>query len=105
MPAETGTIRNLGEHRVGVLILLHDPDASSASPAQALAEAFELTPRAAELTAALAAGEGLKNYAKHAGLTLNTARFHLKVAFSRTGARSQAQLVGFAVRALADLPL
>jgi DNA-binding CsgD family transcriptional regulator/PAS domain-containing protein len=102
LPGGTG-IGATGEGRVGVLILVHDQDASARPPARTLAAVFGLTPKAAELTAALAAGEELKDYAERTGVTLHTARFHLKVAFIRTGVRSQTQLVRLAVRALADL--
>jgi DNA-binding CsgD family transcriptional regulator len=105
LPEGAGLAGAIGEGRVGALVLVHDVNAARRSPAEALAAMFALTPRAAESTAALAAGDELKDYAERAGVTLHTARFHLKVAFLRLGVRGQAQLVRLAVRALADLNL
>jgi DNA-binding CsgD family transcriptional regulator/GAF domain-containing protein len=105
LPAGAGLIGAVDEGRVGVLILIHDPDAMGRPLADMLAEIFGLTQRAAELTAALVAGEDLKDFAERAGLTSHTVRFHLKVAFSRLGVHSQAELVRLAVRALAELHL
>ena len=105
LPAGMGFAGEIGQGRFGVLVLVHDPNIAKRSPTEALASMFGLTKRAAELTAALAAGHELKDYATDAGLSFNTARFHLKVAFSRLGVSSQAQLVRLAVRALADLNL
>jgi DNA-binding CsgD family transcriptional regulator len=103
LPAGTGILGSIGEGRVGVLVLVHDPDTTGRPPAHTLAAVLGLTPSAAELTAALVAGEELKDYAERKGITIHTARFHLKSAFSHLGIRSQTQLVALAIRALADL--
>jgi DNA-binding CsgD family transcriptional regulator/PAS domain-containing protein len=103
LPAGTGMLGSIGEGRVGVLVLAHDPDKIGRPPAHRLAVMLGLTPGAAELTAALVAGEELKDYAERKGITIHTARFHLKSAFSQLGIRSQTQLIALAIRALADL--
>lgn len=105
LPAGMGFVGEIGEGRFGALVFVHDPSVARRSPTEALASIFGLTKRAAELTAALTAGDELKDYAERTGLSFNTARFHLKVAFSRLGVSSQAQLVRVAVRALAELNL
>jgi DNA-binding CsgD family transcriptional regulator len=55
--------------------------------------------------AALAGDHDLKSYAEKAGITIHTARFHLRTALERAGVRSQAELVRVAVRLLRDLAL
>ncbi|WP_158817166.1 LuxR C-terminal-related transcriptional regulator [Methylocapsa sp. S129] len=103
LPASSGGLGASGESRAGILMLIHDPDSAEKLSARVLAEIFGLTPKTAELVAALAVGEELKDYADRAGLSLHTVRFHLKSTFLRMGVRSQAQLVRLAVRAAADL--
>jgi len=68
-------------------------------------EALNLTPGAAELAVALAGDHDLKSFAEARDVTIHTARFHLYTALSRTGSRSQAELVRKVVRLLRDLAL
>jgi DNA-binding CsgD family transcriptional regulator len=105
LPSGTGLGGSPGEGCTGVLTLIHDPEAATPAPPDILKAAFGLTNRGAELVAALAAGEGLKEYAERTGLSLHTARFHLKSVFARMGVRTQAQLVRAAVRALTEFAL
>jgi DNA-binding CsgD family transcriptional regulator len=60
---------------------------------EALCKRLGLSPRQAELAALLAAGETLRATAEELGLTLSTARWHLKEIFRRTNLRSQVELV------------
>jgi len=55
--------------------------------------------------AALAADDDLKSFAEGEGITIHTARFHLRTALARTGAKTQAELVRLAVRLLRDFAL
>lgn len=105
LPAGAGLSGAIGEGRSGTLVLIHDPDLLTPTPMQVLAPMYGLTPRGAELAAALAAGDDLKDYAERAGISLHTVRFHLKGLFAVLGVRSQAQLVRLAVRALAEFGL
>ncbi|MEX2319623.1 MAG: helix-turn-helix transcriptional regulator, partial [Bauldia sp.] len=82
---------------------VHDPDGESPSDAELLAAALGLTRGAARLLAAIAANDDLRSYAEREGITIHTARFHLRTALARTGARTQAELVRLAVRLLRDL--
>ncbi len=54
---------------------------------------FDLTPREAQLCAALAAGHSLKASAASLGMNFSTARAHLEHIFSKTGTHRQAELV------------
>jgi DNA-binding CsgD family transcriptional regulator len=89
--------------RKGVLVAIHDPAGSAASLSQRVAELLDLPRAAARLICALLDGEDLKRYGERTGISINTVRFHLKTAFARTGARSQAELVRQALLALNDL--
>jgi DNA-binding CsgD family transcriptional regulator len=47
----------------------------------------------------------LRDFAEAKGITIHTARFHLRTALARTGTRTQVELVRMAVRLLRDLDL
>jgi DNA-binding CsgD family transcriptional regulator len=48
-------------------------------------------------------GEDTRAYAKRAGISENTVKFHLKSAFRATGTRRQSELVQLATATLRDL--
>ncbi|MFN9357820.1 MAG: helix-turn-helix transcriptional regulator [Alphaproteobacteria bacterium] len=54
---------------------------------------FDLTPAEARLVAALANGKSTTDYASERGVTIDAIRFLLKSVFSKTGAKSQSQLM------------
>jgi hypothetical protein len=87
------------------IVLVHDPEAQPAVMADVLEQGLRLPKGAARLVAALAADDDLKSYAEREGVTIHTARFHLRAAGARTGARTQAELVRLAVRILRDFAL
>jgi DNA-binding CsgD family transcriptional regulator len=103
LPAAFDPAEELSPDRHGAIILVHDPDGESPTDADLLAAGFGLTRGAARLLAAIAANDDLKSYAEREGITIHTARFHLRTALARTGARTQAELVRLAVRLLRDL--
>lgn len=91
-----------GEGRSGAVVIVHDPTDLPREPPALLEDAFRLPRGAARLVAALAADEDLKGFAEREGVTIHTARFHLRTALARTGTRNQAELVRLAVRFLRD---
>ncbi|MGH6981310.1 MAG: helix-turn-helix transcriptional regulator [Stellaceae bacterium] len=91
--------------RAGAIVLVHDPDGRSPTPAAILETALHLPKGAARLVAALAGDGDLKSFAEQESVTIHTARFHLHTALTRTGARTQAELVRIAVRLLRDFAL
>ena len=93
------------EGPVGAIVLVHDPEAEAADMADMLEQGLSLPKGAARLVAALAADDDLKSFAEREGVTIHTARFHLRTALARTGARTQAELVRLAVRLLRDFAL
>lgn len=87
----------------GILFAIHDPLRSTATTAQRIAEVLRLPPGAAKLVQALLEGLDLREYADHSGISINTVRSHLKMAFARTETHSQSDLMRVALRALNDL--
>jgi DNA-binding CsgD family transcriptional regulator/PAS domain-containing protein len=64
---------------------------------------FELTHKEAQLAHCLANGRSLQEAAVELGITLNTARAHLRSTFSKTGIDRQARLVRAILRSVAQL--
>jgi len=60
---------------------------------QSLGQRYGLTRAEAKLLQALVDGGRLTDYADRAGITLNTAKTHLKQIFAKTGSRRQADLI------------
>jgi DNA-binding CsgD family transcriptional regulator len=89
----------------GAIMLVHDPASRPLHTNEILERGLHLTPGAARVVAALAADDDLKSFAEREGVTIHTARFHLRTAMARTGARSQAEVVRIAVRMLRDVAL
>jgi DNA-binding CsgD family transcriptional regulator len=73
--------------------LLHDPDSPQALSAELLKTFFHLTPAEAHLTQALYGGEAVGEAAALLGISVNTARTHLRSIFAKVGVNSQAALI------------
>jgi hypothetical protein len=101
---QTDMARTLRAHR-GTTIVVHDPSVSPATASEILEKGLHLPKGAARLVAALATDDDLKSFAERKGVTIHTARFHLRTAMAGTGARTQAELVRLAVRLLRDAAL
>jgi DNA-binding CsgD family transcriptional regulator/PAS domain-containing protein len=89
----------------GAIVVVHDPTLRQPNAAEILEQGLHLSKGSARLLAALAADDDLKSFAQREGVTIHTARFHLHTALSRTGARTQAELLRIAVRLLRDFAL
>ena len=103
LPASAAQACLDGRAAGGALTLIHDPDATIASDAETIAATFRLPPATARVVEALMRGEDAKAYAERTDVSYETVRYHLKSAFARTGARSQARLFQLVTRALAEL--
>jgi DNA-binding CsgD family transcriptional regulator len=90
-----------GDAETLVLVVLHPSANLADAQSQALAEAFGLTAREAELAMELAQGLDLRQAAKNLKIKLAAARSHLKAVFSKTGVTRQAALVAMIVGILA----
>jgi DNA-binding CsgD family transcriptional regulator len=76
-----------------VAILVADPDAGRAADSEVLHALYSLTHSEAELVRLLAQGLSLEEAADARGVSMNTARSHLKHAFAKTGTSRQGELV------------
>ena len=106
-PSPSSSLQSEWERRGprGAIVIVHDPEEKDGDTSTILEQGLRLTKGAAQLTAALAAQHDLKTYAEAEGITIHTARFHLRSALARTGAKTQAELVRIAVRLLRDFAL
>jgi DNA-binding CsgD family transcriptional regulator/PAS domain-containing protein len=75
----------------------------SPPPVETIRKLFELTHKEAQLALCLANGRSLQEAAGDLGITLNTARAHLRSTFSKTGIDRQARLVRAILRSVAQL--
>jgi DNA-binding CsgD family transcriptional regulator len=83
-----------------VMVIVIDPELSAAPPIEALRALYELTEAEARLTSGLLQGERLEDYAARAGISMNTARTHLKSVFAKTDTDRQAELMRLLSRTL-----
>lgn len=79
--------------RAGAILFLADPERAPALDAGVLEQVWGLTPAEARLAKALMQGKTVQDFARDGGVSLNTARTHLKRIFLKTGVRRQAELV------------
>jgi DNA-binding CsgD family transcriptional regulator len=91
-------IQPLGGSAAGVpapriAIFITEPDDGPPIDRDAIADAFELTPREAAIAALLAGGHDLASAAQALAIGIGTARYHLKHVLDKTNTRSQATLV------------
>ncbi|MBS0366872.1 MAG: helix-turn-helix transcriptional regulator [Proteobacteria bacterium] len=87
---------------VAVFISVEDGSVVPA-PVQTIRKLFELTHKEAQLALCLANGRSLQEAAGDLGITLNTARAHLRSTFSKTGIDRQARLVRAILKSVAQL--
>jgi DNA-binding CsgD family transcriptional regulator len=73
------------------LVFLGDPNAAS-DPDRRIARLYGLTTAETRLLGALFAGQRLKDYAEASSISVNTAKFHLKNIFGKTGSTGQMDL-------------
>ncbi len=86
-----------------IMLIAGAPDPRVPLDPRLLQELFGLTPAEARLTAALVEGLSVKDFAEAAGVSLNTARTHLKNVFAKMGVKRQAALVREVLTALEQL--
>jgi DNA-binding CsgD family transcriptional regulator len=83
----------LGLLEPAALIFLGTPPRGLHLEERSVAGRYGFTRAEAKLARALADGRRLTDYADSAGITLNTAKTHLKQIFAKTGSRRQADLI------------
>jgi DNA-binding CsgD family transcriptional regulator len=75
------------------IVLLTDPERVQGPSGALLRRLYRLTPAEARLAARIGQGEALADAAAALGISVGTARIHLKRIFGKTGTSRQAQLV------------
>ena len=83
------------------LVFVFDLAAAALPSAPTLCKVLRISDREAEVALLLANGLDLREVAERLGISLHTVRDHVKSIFSKTGARSQVDLV----RRILRLPL
>jgi DNA-binding CsgD family transcriptional regulator len=86
-----------------VAIFVADPSARYFAGPEALSELYQLTHSEAELVRLLAAGLSLEEAADKRGVSLNTARSHLKHVFAKTDTSRQGELVRLIVSGVGQI--
>lgn len=86
-----------------VAIFVADPSARVSTPPEVLSELYQLTNSEAELVRLLASGLSLDEAAEKRGISLNTARSHLKHAFAKTDTSRQGELVRLIISGLGQM--
>ena len=76
-----------------LMVVVIDPELNTAPPIAALKALYGMTEAEARLTFGLLQGARLEDYAERAGISMNTARTHLKSIFAKTETTRQAELV------------
>jgi DNA-binding CsgD family transcriptional regulator len=84
------------------ILFVRDPGQSTLS-SSVLQGLFGLTPAEAVIACALADGMSVDNIAATHGVSLNTARTHVRNALAKTGTRRQAELVALLLRSVASM--
>jgi DNA-binding CsgD family transcriptional regulator len=75
------------------VLFVSDPNANSHINERNFAQVYGLTPAEVRLLNALLEGKRLSEYAKEAGITINTAKTYLRQLFNKTGSARQADLL------------
>lgn len=92
-PLHSPRLIGAGEGRPAVLVFVSDPTGLPEAALGRLRELFRLTPTEARICLSLASGEDLTSTAGQVGMSVSTARSHLKHIFSKTEASRQSELV------------
>ncbi len=84
----------LGRSQAAVLIVVSDPAAVASGPCVLmLQQMYGLTPAEASIASRLASGATLRDIANHLGISIHTARTHLKRVLAKTDTHRQSELV------------
>jgi DNA-binding CsgD family transcriptional regulator len=85
-----------GTSHIGRPVTRERPEPDFKFDSKGLCELLGLSPRQGRLTALLAEGQTLTSAAEEMGMTLSTARWHLREIFRKTNSHSQGELINLA---------
>jgi DNA-binding CsgD family transcriptional regulator len=82
------------DHNTGTLVFISDPRRKAGwFDPEVIGRFYAMTPAEARLTSRMAYGNSLESIAAELGISIHTARTHLKRIFEKTGVARQAELV------------
>ena len=80
-------------HHAKAVIFVVDPEADLSATAEVLEDLYDLTHSEAQIVRLIADGLTIEEAARRRGVSVNTARSHLKHAFAKTGTTRQSELL------------
>ena len=86
-----------------IALFISDPEAGQVSATEVLETVYSLTRAEAELVRLLSQGHSLDTVAELRGITMNTARSHLKRVFAKTDTKRQGELVRLVLTGVASI--
>lgn len=89
--------------RAAMAFFVSDPEEGHIPASEALGEIYSLTPAESEIVQLLAKGLSLEEIAEGRGISVNTARSHLKHVFSKTGTSRQSELLALVMSGVGSL--
>jgi DNA-binding CsgD family transcriptional regulator len=101
-PLRVGSARN-GSGDVAVALFVSDPERGRISGSKMLEELYSLTQSEADLLQLLSMGMSLEEAAEERGVSMNTARSHVKHMFAKTGVSRQGELVRIMLAGLGSI--
>jgi DNA-binding CsgD family transcriptional regulator len=93
----------LGRRVASVAVFVTDPEKAIETSPESLRRLYGLTAAEAKLACRLLAGETLHEVRDELGITMNTARTHLKRIFTKTGVQRQSELMQTLLRSPAQI--
>ena len=102
-PVESGADAAVPNGAHASLVIICDPERKSKLCEQALCRFYDLTPAEARLAARLAGAARLDEAAMALGISIHTARTHLKRIFDKTGTDRQADLIRVLCRGVGQI--
>lgn len=101
-PLRVGSASNASGD-VAVALFVSDPERGRLSGSKMLEELYSLTPSEADLLQLLSMGMSLEEAAESRGVSMNTARSHVKHMFAKTGVSRQGELVRIMLAGLGSI--
>ncbi len=92
-----GEVAWIVPRRPAAVLFVTDPDRDGRASTEALRRRFGLTRAEAAFLGEIVKGDGIQAAADRLGVSLATARTHLRHVFDKTGTQRQAELVGLMV--------
>ena len=103
-PVREGPLEAVAGH-TRAMVMLTDPEASPMPVPEIVGALLDLTPTESRVATGLMQGRSLADVAEDLGVTMNTARTHLKRIFEKTRTSRQGELVAMMFRSVPGMKL